>query len=470
MNDESNKSPEVGTVSSSTVSATNVVSAPSTTGAVSTPSNANITSATSAVSAPSNANITSATSAVSAPSTINTTNTASAVSSPSVTSTPSVASAQSTPNTTNIQSTSSAVPTVTTTNSATVNESKVQATTDKPVVESQSDSVETKGMEEIVAAPGVINPDSIPENTSPAVIDPSAPVINPNVISPDNSVVNTEKVKEPSSKILFVFMFIIIGFVFFMDDITDLFTEDNFVFRNGGSTANITSSNLVNGYIEIGSQNSFIKINDVKFYNFKKDTEGVITFDYTSESNIKNSKELDIYIVIYDGSGTVVYKELFSVNGKINKDDVKQYSMKVDNNVYIDAHFAKAVIFSEKEKTMVSTVTCTYEKTEEDVSVNYEVVYSFKNNDLDNYKVTKQITSKVNEGDIYAKYNNELTLEKQEISKFKANITEDVNYLSYTVDLTAIENKDITLYYKQGTLPYTINYKESLKNWTCKNG
>ena len=82
--------------------------------------------------------------------------------------------------------------------------------------------------------------------------------------------------------------------------------------------------------------------------------------------------------------------------------------------------------------------------------------------------MTKKISSKDEESEVYQRYLNELLSEKEELKKFKAIVTEDTNFLSYTVDLTDTANKDITVNYKLDTLLYDINYKETSEGWTCK--
>lgn len=294
----------------------------------------------------------------------------------------------------------------------------------------------------------------------------NANVVDPMEIAPNESVVNTEKKKEPSNAIIFIFVFVIFAFIFFIDDIVNIFTEDNYIYFNGGNETNLSSDNLVGGYIEVGSKNSYMKLEDIRFYNFKQGNEGEILLNYLSSKSIKNTSNLSINILLYDGAKTLIYKEVFDVKD-LSKDTVKQYVLKVDNNVYFDVRFAKVVIFNEKEMKEESSIICNYNKTDGDVTVDYSISYNFINNDLKSYIVTKKIDAKVNEGDIYTKYNNELISEKDNAIKNNISVSDDVNYLNYSVDLNSVSSNYMP-YYKINTLPYTINYKETLKGWICK--
>lgn len=310
-----------------------------------------------------------------------------------------------------------------------------------------------------------VNNQTVKQTTPPAPAAP-ATVIAPNQteFNPQEAVINTKK-ETTSSKVFFIVVLLVGLFVYFLDDIVDYFTEDNYQYIYGDST-NYESGNLVDGFIKFGENSSFIKVKKIRFYNFLKSSDTSIVLNYESSANVSDSSSLEIYILIYDSNKELIYKELFNTTEKIEKDAIRQYSMKVKNDVYQSAFYAKVLIFDKTQKNLISNVKCKYVLNKDDFDVNYQIVYSFKNDELIAYEVTKEYKVKNDKANI-DEYKTEIKLEYLKVNDAKmANKYED-NYLNYKVDVTKLQ-EGFTPLYTIGTLPKTIKNAESLKNWVCE--
>ena len=94
--------------------------------------------------------------------------------------------------------------------------------------------------------------------------------------------------------------------------------------------------------------------------------------------------------------------------------------------------------------------------------LNYNIVYNFKNNELINYIVNKQILNYNTDSESYKSLNLEYLVASQ-----KLNAVFQSGNLNYTIDL----EKDLNGYtplYEKGTLRTIIKNKEKLKEWVCE--
>lgn len=302
------------------------------------------------------------------------------------------------------------------------------------------------------------NVSSVPEVS----ITPNETLGNDKTSMPETEVINTSH-KKSSNVFMFIMIILIIVFIYKIDDIIAYF-DNNFAPTVKDTVDNTTSSNLVDGFIVMNENNSFIKVEKIKFYNFKKSNDN-ISYNYVSDKKYKTTDSLAIYIEIYNINKELLYKELVSIKD-IETDTIRLNNIKVTNDVYQDAYYILVKTYTEEEKNSKSTLVCKYSSSDEKITLNYQITYNFINNSLNDYIVSKEyISSSVNSETTNLK--DELLNENNEA--IKAGITTEYNgnKLIYSVDLNKVGDEFKPLY-DSSTVKKTIINKESLKKWNCE--
>ena len=286
--------------------------------------------------------------------------------------------------------------------------------------------------------------------------------VSPTVVVPENEKVESQsgvEVIETASKtkagnaVLIIFLILLIIFVFNIDFVIKMIDQYK-VSKNPGSAANKTTNNLTDGYILIDDNTSSIKLKDIKFYNFRKSIGKGVTFSYEALANYSDATSLEIYLEVYNSERELLYKELFDPKQKIEKDTVRSYIMDVDDIIYNNAFYALVKIYSESEKKVVASLTCTLD----DGKYTYKNEYSFLGNGLSEYVVTKT-SKKANDSDLQKEYD--------DLKKSVSNATLEKNTLKYTVDLNKENGEYVEIYEKDATLKF-VKEKETLKEWKCE--
>lgn len=279
--------------------------------------------------------------------------------------------------------------------------------------------------------------------------------------------VNTQK-KKTSNVIIIVILLIIAACIYFMDNITSFFNTTILPMIKNETKEEVTNGNLVDGYIKVGDPTSFVKMNGIKFYNFTANEQNKIIFSYLSDKKLDSTDDLGFYIVFYNNDKEVTYKELFSVKNKVEKGEVSQYKISVDADVYQDSKYGKIVKYTTEELQKKYKVTCTYSREDIDnIKLKYENVYSFENDLLVSYSITKEYILPTEETETSKKYKDELDNENTKISGVGISTDYKNNKLFYSVNLNKLPDGFIPLYKKTSTKA-TIVKKEKLKKWECK--
>lgn len=293
--------------------------------------------------------------------------------------------------------------------------------------------------------------------------DASTGITPQNEVAPaETEVINTSR-KKSSNIFMFIIIILIIVFIYKIDDVIAYF-DNNFAPIVSDRVENTTSSNLVDGFIVMNENNSFIKVEKIKFYNFKK-SNGEIVYNYVSDKKYKTTDSLGIYIEIYNIEKELLYKELVNISD-IETDAIRTNNMKVTNDVYQDAYYILVKTYSEEEKNKKTTLTCKYDESNDMIVLNYKVTYNFTNNVLTSYTVSKEfLASDINSSQTKAK--DELLNENNEATKYGITTEYSENKLSYTVDLNNVKEGFKPLY-DSTTVRKTIINKESLKKWNCE--
>lgn len=284
-------------------------------------------------------------------------------------------------------------------------------------------------------------------------------------LSPSNEeteIINTSH-KKSSNIFMFIVIILIIIFIYKIEDVIAYF-DNNFSPTISDTVDNTSSSNLVNGFIVMNENNSFIKVEKIKFYNFVK-SNNEITYNYVSDKKYKTTDSLGIYIEIYNINKELLYKELVNISN-IETDTIRLNSMKVTNDVYQDAYYILVKTYSEKEKSAKTSLVCKYNVSDDEIVLNYQITYNFINNNLNDYIVSKEyLSTELNSKTTEVK--DELSNENNEAIKYGISTKYNGNKLIYTVDLNSVK-EGYTPLYDSSTVKKTIINKESLKKWNCE--
>lgn len=298
-----------------------------------------------------------------------------------------------------------------------------------------------------------INEVSVTPNTTLDELSPS---------NEETEIINTSH-KKSSNIFMFIVIILIIIFIYKIEDVIAYF-DNNFSPTISDTVDNTSSSNLVNGFIVMNENNSFIKVEKIKFYNFVK-SNNEITYNYVSDKKYKTTDSLGIYIEIYNINKELLYKELVNISN-IETDTIRLNSMKVTNDVYQDAYYILVKTYSEKEKSAKTSLVCKYNVSDDEIVLNYQITYNFINNNLNDYIVSKEyLSTELNSKTTEVK--DELLNENNEAIKYGISTKYNGNKLIYTVDLNSVK-EGYTPLYDSSTVKKTIINKESLKKWNCE--
>ena len=293
--------------------------------------------------------------------------------------------------------------------------------------------------------------------TNVATEDPNAKISEVNIPpsapsgAEEPQVINTTK-KKGSNILLFIIIIILIAFAVNIDKMSEMY--DNYMKTGSLTASNVTPDNTTTaGFIKIDDTSSSMKVNNINFYNFRKNTEDLtIGFNYEASVKIENVSSLGIYIELYNSNKELLYKELFKVEIALEMNSASNYTMTLDGDIRSEAYYALVKQYTPAELASKSTLTCK----NTDNNYQYENVYYFTNNSLVSYDVIK--TSLLEE---------DTSLEK-EYNKLKDKVNPSLNnkILKYSVNLD--ENTSIELLYPKGTTPLVVKNKEIAKKWTCE--
>lgn len=281
---------------------------------------------------------------------------------------------------------------------------------------------------------------------SPDEIQDIKPMMN------ENTIIDTQK-KTSNNTFFFIVLVVLVACVFYMNEIIAFFDT--------GITEIVEKSkedkdNLVDGYILINENDNQIKIKDIRFYNFSKNSGTTVTLNYESSKNYSDIKSEEIYLELYNKEKEILYKEIFKPE-KVEKDSVRTYKMILTSNVYADSHYALVKVYTKEEKAAKTTLVCSYE----DEIYSYNNTYTFVNNTLNNYEVSKEQKIKQETEDA------KLKAEFDGLGSYAFNQSFQDNKLYYNVDLNNLP-KGYKPLYNSSLTKVVIKSKEELKKWNCK--
>ena len=275
------------------------------------------------------------------------------------------------------------------------------------------------------------------------------------------TVVNTEK-KKTSNVVLIIIVLLLVLFVMNIDTVIEYYNN----YTSTGSLTppkNNNTDNLIGGYILIGDNTSRVVLDKIIFYNFKrKEDDMTIIYNYESSAKYDNPSNLKIYVELYNANKEIIYRELFDIEGGIEKDTVRIASLNVSSDVFQDAYYALARKYTDSELNKTQTLTCKYKKNVDDSTLNYNILFTFKNNGLTKYVVNKQILNYNESLKEYKSLKSEYSLVQKSL-----NAVFQSGNLNYTVDLESDLNGFNPLYSKD-TLITIVKNKETLKEWVCE--
>lgn len=290
-------------------------------------------------------------------------------------------------------------------------------------------------------------------NSGQAMKNPNATIPSVNMSAPTPTmqdtqnveVINTKKVST-SNVGVFIIVILLILFIFNVDKLASLY--DKYMVSSSLTTNNNSSDNLSSGYIQIGEASSSKKVNDITFNNFKKTGNNLITFNYNSAYSYEVGQSLGIYIELYDSSKQLLYRTSFMPTVKIDKDTTIQHEISLPSDkLYSGSYYANvAVLSNESTKTLVCTSTKD--------NFNYRNEYTFSNDMLTSYEISKEYTGQ----------EEDKTLETEFTSLDSSyNATYQNNVLKYTVNANMSEAE-----YTNGVSSYFVKSGQEAKEWKCE--
>lgn len=254
--------------------------------------------------------------------------------------------------------------------------------------------------------------------------------------------------KKKDINFLIILFGIVIVFVFALPTIKNIIVPKPKITINPDNKVESESGNLEHGYLVIG-KDSYKKIDNIKFFDFKKYENNNLVFSYIADKNLNNTEDFNIYIEVIDKSGTFLHMEKFVVD-KININAENSYSINLNSNIFKNSHYIKI----EKNKPLNNTKTLVCKNGETS-----EITYNFKD---------KLLTSYIYNGsDINNNYEEEYNSLKNTNIK-----TEDINYkensLYYKIDFSYFKSDKYITRYNFNDHYDGIKKYETEKGWTCE--
>ena len=281
----------------------------------------------------------------------------------------------------------------------------------------------------------------------------------------DQAVINTQKSKT-SNTIIVVLLIIMAGCVFFIDDILGYFNT-SFAPSIKDNKEEELSNNLIDGYIKLGDPVAYMKTGGIKFYNFSLRETNKVILSFLSDKKLDETDTLGYYIVLYNSEKEITYKELFSIPKKVEANEVSQYKISLDVDVYEDSKYAKIIKYTDEELAKKYKIVCSYNIENNDIKLNYQNTYAFENDLLVSYTIVKDYSLPDSETEESKKYKIELDNENAKITEAGIKTEYNNNKLTYSVSMTKLPKGFIPLYKNTATKTMIIK-KEKLKKWECK--
>ena len=281
----------------------------------------------------------------------------------------------------------------------------------------------------------------------------------------DQAVINTQKSKS-SNVIIIIILLIIAGCVYFIDDILAYFNT-NFAPTIKENKEEELSNNLIDGYIKLGTPDSYMKTGGIKYYNFSLSETNKLILSFVSDKKLDETSSLGYYIVLYNNDKEITYKELSSIPKKVEANEVSQYKISLDVDVYEDSKYAKIIKYTDEELAKKYKLVCSYSTEKNGIKLNYENIYAFENDLLVSYTISKDYTLPVEETDEVKKYKEELDNENTKMTEAGIKTEYKDNKLTYSVSMVKLPDGFIPLYKKTATKTM-ISKKEKLRKWECK--
>lgn len=267
------------------------------------------------------------------------------------------------------------------------------------------------------------------------------------------------------------FLFILFGsviiFAFAMPVIRNIFIPKPSIRLEGDTTVQDESGNLEHGYLVI-NKDSYKRVENIKFYEFKKYENNKIVFNYVASKNISNPSKLNIFIEVVDPSGIIVHKEKFDLDTKLKKEASSSYSMDLSSSMYENAYYIKIEVIENGNYT--KTLVCNKEEKSSSVKTSTEITYTFTENMLMNYIYNQsyQLLEEESKEDYSQKYKDQYDLLKKTNIKTKdLEYTEDSIY--YKIDFSYFKLGDLEFKTRYSLYDYydAIKKYEKQKGWTC---
>ena len=286
--------------------------------------------------------------------------------------------------------------------------------------------------------------------------------------SPNEPLKNTlEERKE--NRIIFIILIVLVLFVLALPKVMSWFNKSS-IFSYSNTVNEVTSKDTIDGMLEIGKEKGSITAKNIQFYNFTKRRNNEISVVYLPTTGIKKVNEMNIYIELYNSSKNIIYRTQFTSNTKLERKVQGIFTLKVLDDIYKDAKYAKIEVINEKDwGKPTKALTCTNETTKSKYTLTEKVTYNFSEKGLINYKVSKKVKGNVE--DTENPFLESIHDESKIISNTNiSDLNYDEDFIEYTVILKELEVKKsgyIPLH-SHGSILRTVKLEETSKKWKCE--
>ncbi len=286
----------------------------------------------------------------------------------------------------------------------------------------------------------------------------------------DSTPIENPLERKKERRVLIIIILVLLIFSLLLPSITKLFKSSNSTSKVDDSNKNIKYYKTTEeGMLEIGKEEGNITVNNIKFYNFIKRSNNILTLVYLPEDEIKNVNDLNIYIELYNSNKTVIYRTMFTSEGTLERKLQKTYTLTLPSEIYKESVYAKATILESKNLTdLTDILVCTKSDTDGVVNYTYKVTYNFSKNGLSNYIVENTISA-ISGEDIPSDYENTNKKEAELVTSMGVeDLVYDESSIKYKVNLINSKVSEVKKDYTLGTTKKSVKLEEETNNWSCK--
>ena len=181
---------------------------------------------------------------------------------------------------------------------------------------------------------------------------------------------------------------------------------------------------------------------------------------------------MNIYIELYNSNKSIIYRQKFESDEKLERRVQGTINFSVNEMIYKEAYYAKITIIKEDDfKGHEEKLICTQNTQIDEKVVESKITYEFGKKGLISYVVNKIV--KIDPTDTIEETTNKGYFDKEAEIISKTNtkdlVFDDIS-IEYRIDIQNLElgKSDYQLLYNLGTVKRQVKLGEESKQWSCK--